>query len=63
MVIAGFSGFFARRGTSPGDLAPQESGADPREPVVLTLWLPMPFALAILPALRRLSKQSLPRSG
>jgi uncharacterized membrane protein YbhN (UPF0104 family) len=27
----------------------------------LTLWLPMPFALARLPALRRLSKQSLPQ--
>lgn len=26
----------------------------------LTLWLPMPFALVSLPALRRLSKQSLP---
>jgi hypothetical protein len=26
----------------------------------LTLWLPMPFALVSLPALRRLSRQSLP---
>jgi DNA topoisomerase IB len=26
----------------------------------LTLWLPMPFALVSLPALRRLSKQTLP---
>jgi len=26
----------------------------------LTLWLPMPFSLVILPSLRRLSKQALP---
>jgi hypothetical protein len=26
----------------------------------LTLWLPMPFALVSLPALRRLSRESLP---
>lgn len=29
----------------------------------MTLWLPMPFSLAALPALRRLGKQAVPRPG
>jgi hypothetical protein len=32
--MAGFSGFFAHRGTTPDDLALQEAGADRRESIV-----------------------------
>jgi hypothetical protein len=34
VVIAGFGGFFAHRGTSPDDLALQQAGADQRESLV-----------------------------
>jgi uncharacterized membrane protein YbhN (UPF0104 family) len=39
VVAAGFSGFFAHRGTSPDDLALQQAGADVRESVVRALTL------------------------
>lgn len=39
VVTAGFSGFFAHRGTSPDDLALQQAGADVRESVVRAVTL------------------------